>query len=430
MIPSDQPHSFLNFSDWLPGSFDQHRLDCLTGLSYRVGDLHIYLTKIVLGVSRAIQADWTIVTVCSGDTGRVIASSSDTEAEDVSFSVHGTLADEVMQSGRSLLISDSHQDPRQSQLSNDYRGYLGVPLKTTKQEIIGTICSFWHEPRFFTEAEITIVMAFAERAAIAIENYQLYHQQQQFNERLSEAVMACSVDLKQSQEKLIEHEQLAAIGEFTAMIVHEIRNPLTTIEMGLRYAQKALPFDLDQERLAIALSESHRLKRLLNEILCYAKPQVLQLSQVNLSEFLDDLLMQVRDLSEAVDRLILYEKGASEEVTVMADKDKLKQVFLNLFQNAFEAIAPQATVHCFSRQDISANWVCIHIHNGGKPIPPNLLAQIGTPFCSTKSDGIGLGLAISKRIILAHQGELHIESSSSGTTVKVCLPIMNEVVTQ
>jgi hypothetical protein len=423
MMSPDQPHSFLSFSDWSLRLFEQPTLEYLTSLSYQSSDLKVYLTEMVLGVNRAIRADWTIITVCSGGTGQILVSSHDLEPEDVSFSVHGTLAGEVMQSGRSLIIPDSDQDPRQSQLPNHYRGYLGVPLKTTKQVIIGTICSFWYKPRSFTEAETTIVVAFAERAAIAIENYQLYHQQQQFNERLSEAMVACSVDLKQSQEKLTEHARLAAIGEFTAMIVHEVRNPLTTIEMGLSHAQKVLQSDVDRERIAMALSESQRLKRLLNEILSYAKPQALQLSSLNLSDFLDELLVQIRNLPEATDRLLCYEKSFSE-IKVMADQDKLRQVFLNLFQNAFEAIAPQETVYCFSHHDDGSEWIWIHIHNGGRPIPPKLLAQIGTPFCSTKPDGIGLGLAISKRIITAHQGELKIESSSSGTTVSVCLPVI------
>jgi nitrogen-specific signal transduction histidine kinase len=73
----------------------------------------------------------------------------------------------------------------------------------------------------------------------------------------------------------------------------------------------------------------------------------------------------------------------------------------------------------------SPNRVCIQIHNGGDPIPAEVLAQIAIPFCSTKSSGTGLGLAISKQIIAAHGGELEIVSSDSGTTVSVYLPIFS-----
>jgi signal transduction histidine kinase len=106
----------------------------------------------------------------------------------------------------------------------------------------------------------------------------------------------------------------------------------------------------------------------------------------------------------------------------MADANKLKQVFLNLFRNAFEAIATQETVSCSINHDIQANWICVRIYNGGTLIPPELLPQLTTPFFSTKPSGTGLGLAISKRIIIAHGGELKIISSSKGTTVSVYLP--------
>jgi signal transduction histidine kinase len=235
------------------------------------------------------------------------------------------------------------------------------------------------------------------------------------------------MDLKQSQEKLVERERLAAVGEFTAMIVHEVRNPLTTIEMGLRYAQKVLHSDADHQRLALALDESQRLKQLLTEILNYAKPQVLQCSKLNIGQFFDDLLLQIQDLSEAAERHITFVND-SPEVAVMADANKLKQVFLNLFRNAFEAIAPHETVNCLICDAVNSDRVCIRIHNGGKPIPPELLPQITTPFCSTKPSGSGLGLAISKRIMTAHGGDLEITSSISGTTVSVYLPIISSVV--
>jgi len=95
-----------------------------------------------------------------------------------------------------------------------------------------------------------------------------------------------------------------------------------------------------------------------------------------------------------------------------------------LFRNAFEAIAPQETVSCFMTDTISSNQICISSHNGGDPIPPELLPKLATPFCSNKPSGTGLGLAISKRIISAHDGELEITSSDSGTTVTVCFPIL------
>lgn len=206
------------------------------------------------------------------------------------------------------------------------------------------------------------------------------------------------------------------------MIVHEVRNPLTTIEMGLKYAHKVLHSNADRERLALSLSESDRLKHLLQEILSYAKTQPLQISGLNISEFLKLLLIQIQELPEAVDRRIDFDSHlpAGE---VMADINKLKQVFINLFRNACEAIAPHESVSCSICREIDSNYIRIQIHNGGDPIPPELLPQLTTPFCSSKPSGTGLGLAISKRIITAHDGKLTITSSSLGMTVSVYLPI-------
>ncbi|MEB3338529.1 MAG: ATP-binding protein [Leptolyngbyaceae bacterium] len=418
-----QSNSSLSSAGWLPFAQYPLELECLTTLSYQSGELRAYLKEIVLSVSRFMQSDWTIITLCREENGQILASSLELKQEELSFSVHETLAEAVVQSGQLLAIEDNRQSSQYDNLAQEFLAYLGIPLRTPNRVVIGTICSFFRSARPFSESEVKVIELFAERAATAIENFYLYQQQLRFNERLSQQVSACSTDLKQSQEKLIEHERLAAVGEFTAMIVHEVRNPLTTIEMGLRYAQKVLHSDAAQQRLALALDESQRLKHLLAEILSYAKPQVLQCSKLNIDQFFDDLLIQIQDLPEATERHIAYVNDAPD-VAVMADVNKLKQVFLNLFRNAFEAIAPQERVTCSVDHGIRANWVGIHIHNGGTPIPPELLPQLTTPFCSTKPSGTGLGLAISKQIITAHGGELEITSSSTETTVSVYLPIM------
>lgn len=148
----------------------------------------------------------------------------------------------------------------------------------------------------------------------------------------------------------------------------------------------------------------------------------MQLTRINIGQFLNDLLSQIQDLPEAAERQINYAQ-ALLDIEVMADIDKLRQVFLNLFRNALEAIAPHETVSCLINSSASLDQICISVHNGGKPIPPELLPQLATPFCSTKPSGTGLGLAISKQIIIAHGGELSITSSHLGTTVSVYWPI-------
>jgi signal transduction histidine kinase len=108
---------------------------------------------------------------------------------------------------------------------------------------------------------------------------------------------------------------------------------------------------------------------------------------------------------------------------IFGDCDKLKQVFINLIENACEAVANDEAITWRTDFGTSPDWVCISIHNVGNPIPTEILTQLGTPFFTTKPSGNGLGLAIVKRIVEAHAGELKIQSEAGiGTIISVQLP--------
>ncbi|MBW4510642.1 MAG: GAF domain-containing protein [Scytonematopsis contorta HA4267-MV1] len=397
----------------------------LSSLNYRTGELSNYLHDIAFGVSELVAVDWSVVTLCQEGFERVLASSIDMEcdSEEV-YSLHGSLTGTVIQLGCSLAVEDVEKNSEYGESPEGYRSYLGIPLRTAQGEVIGTICSFHRLPRQFTKEEMQIVELFAERAATAIDHYHLYQQQCKFNQILEAEVEKRTAELRTAQAKLVEQERLAAIGEFAAIIVHEIRNPLTTIMMGLKYFQRTILAEPAQERLSLALDEGNRLQRLLSEILLYAKPQALQLAQLNINEFISELLLSIREMPEAIDRKIEF-IPVLPMVKILGDRDKLKQVFINIFRNACEAVFVGDIVKC--EVEISLNdKVCIHVHNGGEQIPPEILSKLTLPFFSTKSSGTGLGLAITKRIVNAHGGELLIKSESgTGTTVSLQLPSVN-----
>lgn len=396
----------------------QSILDSLTTLSYRAHDLSSYLHEIACGVNQLLDSDWTIVTLCEGETVQVIASNLEikTEAE---YSLHVTLAGRVIQSKQPFFIENTGYEA----LLEGYSCYLGLPLQTAPGEIVGTICSFNRKLRHYSQDMIASVKLFAERAATAIDNYRLYQQQQHFNELLEAEVVKRTIELHTAQAKLIEQERLAAIGEFAAMIVHEIRNPLTTVQLGLDYFAKLdLPASTST-RLSLATSEAERLAKLLDEILLYSKPQILQLAEIEMNTFIQALLILLRSMPEAQNRPIAFVPWNSP-VCILGDRDRLKQVFINLIRNACEAIEPggmiQWTVHLMSDQ------LCVSIQNGGAPIALDVLPRLTQPFYSTKAGGTGLGLAIVKRIIEAHSGSLSITSSErEGTIVQVQLPLQS-----
>jgi len=396
----------------------------LSSLNYRTGELGSYLHNIACGVSELIGVDWTVVTFCQEGFETVLASSLEM-AEDAPrvYALHGLLIATVMQFGRTLAVEDAVANPEYGRPAPGYRAYLGIPLQTAEGQVFGTICSFHQQAREFSADEIQIVELFAERAATAIDHYHLYQQQCQFNQILEAEVEKRTAELQTAQAKLVEQERLAAIGEFAAIIVHEIRNPLTTMIMGLKYFQKTILTEPAQERLSLALSEASRLERLLSEILLYAKPQMLQLCELEINEFISELLVPIREMPEALERQIEF-IPALRVVKILGDQDKLKQVFINIVRNACEAVAAGDIVK-WEVNCSHTDKVCINVCNSGDPIPSEVLTRLSVPFFSTKPCGTGLGLAITKRIVNAHSGELLIHSDLvTGTTVSVQLPVV------
>ncbi|MGF1479656.1 MAG: PAS domain-containing sensor histidine kinase [Cyanophyceae cyanobacterium] len=218
-----------------------------------------------------------------------------------------------------------------------------------------------------------------------------------------------------------ELSQLAEIGARAAALVHEMRNPLTTILMGLTSLQKTEQPEPVETRLSLALEEAERLQRLIDEISLYAKPLVVQRHELELNSLSQEMLASLT-LPESLERKINF-IGTSCAVWIKGDRDKLKQVFINLLTNACEAISSREVVTLTLNPQPANNLVWVRLHNGGRPIRPEVLAQLTQPFFTTKSNGNGLGLAIVKHIVEAHGGQLVIKSSGAGTTVSVGFPI-------
>jgi PAS domain S-box-containing protein len=236
-------------------------------------------------------------------------------------------------------------------------------------------------------------------------------------------VLAVTTDITLLKKANKVLAQLAEIGELASMIVHEIRNPLTTLLLGLNaFKRLDLPEQYQTYR-SLALDEGDRLQRLLNQILLYAKPHNLMQSKIELNRFISEMLSALQGMPAATGKQLKFSAAASP-VKVLADPDNLKQVIINLITNAFEAVAEGDEI-ALSIQSGSTHRVNIQVHNGGTPIPADVLPKLTKPFVTTKSSGTGLGLAIVKRIVEAHGGELGIESSAgAGTTMTVELPLI------
>ncbi len=231
--------------------------------------------------------------------------------------------------------------------------------------------------------------------------------------------LALARDISDRRAAEAAQVRLAEIGELAAMIVHEVRNPLNTVLLGLNsFRSLDLP-ERFQTRLDLALEESERLQKLLNGILMYSREPALALEPLEINSLIEHLATVIGH--ELGDRQpLLQVTTLPYPAVVSGDRDQLKQVFINLISNAQEA-DPTGVVTWVVQPPI-AGQVTISIHNGGAPIAPELLAKLTQPFFTTKASGNGLGLAITKRIVEAHRGQLTITAAATGTEVTVTLP--------
>lgn len=219
--------------------------------------------------------------------------------------------------------------------------------------------------------------------------------------------------------RLVEQSRLGAVGEFASGIAHEIRSPLATVKLALSHLAKQPLEERSMRRVHLANGEAARMERLIQEMLLYAKPLELRPQRIDVAPFVEDLVEeQQQRLEENGQRITVDADGG---ISVIADPDRLKQILVNVLNNACDAAPQGATLslHAESR----GTHLDLVLHNPGPPIPAELLERITAPFVSTKSHGTGLGLAIVKRLVDAHGGELSIDSNEThGTTVQIVLP--------
>ena len=232
---------------------------------------------------------------------------------------------------------------------------------------------------------------------------------------------------KQQQEKTIQALQsLSELGELAVTIVHEVRNPLTTVLMGLNYFQRLELSDAAHKRLDLSLEEGERLKRLLNEILIFAKREVLITEEIELNAEIAEIIKNISDFPIITERQIEF-SPLSIPIYISVDRDKFKQVLINLLQNACEAVSVEDSVSIEVDYNDLNREASMQIRNGGNRIPPEILAKLMEPFFTTKISGNGLGLSIVKKIVEAHGGSFRLDALETGGAItEVRLPINYE----
>lgn len=228
-------------------------------------------------------------------------------------------------------------------------------------------------------------------------------------------------ELRDSFERMKRADRLAAIGNLSAGLAHEIRNPLASIEGSAGILEnESLTEEQHGEFLEIIKKECRRLTRLLSNLLDFARPPVPQRQSIILDPLLESVIRLVAHTASS--KTVHISKTVSPpELTLNGDGEQLKQVILNLILNAIQAMPDGGEIQLKAR--IETSDLYIEVIDEGRGITPDDLDKIFTPFFTTRENGTGLGLAVANQIILQHGGVIQVSRNHDrGMTFTVVIP--------
>lgn len=239
--------------------------------------------------------------------------------------------------------------------------------------------------------------------------------------RVAQAFNTMTASLERTLDQLSSRESLAAVGQFAASLAHEVRNPLTAIRVDLQLVEEGLAQDSAlrnaQER---ALREIARLDTTVSRALTVARSGELTREPIDLREPIQAAVDAALPAFRTREAILRVELGR-EPLTVQGDRGALEQLFLNLLQNAAQALDRGGVTTVAA--EISDGLIEVTVRDSGSGIPGEILDRVFEPLFTTRPEGTGLGLSIARRIARAHGGDLELESTvDRGTLVRVQLP--------
>ncbi|MBI4668987.1 MAG: HAMP domain-containing protein [Elusimicrobia bacterium] len=278
---------------------------------------------------------------------------------------------------------------------------------------------------------------------------------QRFNMELEARVEARTRELKATQDELIKQERLAAIGQMASVVGHELRNPLSVINNSIYVIKNRLeaspaplsgpaaglinpsapPTDLSNapapeaakiggvdpkiiRHVSIIEGELHVANQIISEILTFARTREIQPRSTELHEFLEEILGRLN----VPEKVALQKDYVKQTIFLKIDPDEMRQALRNIISNAFDVMPSGGMLKVSTKAN--QGYALISIADTGPGIAPDIAAKIFTPFYTTKSKGTGLGLAVVKKVMDRHNGEVKVESAvGKGTAFHLKLPL-------
>ncbi|OPY80654.1 MAG: Sensor protein ZraS [Syntrophorhabdus sp. PtaU1.Bin153] len=328
------------------------------------------------------------------------------------------LEEEVKRSGKTASSREFLQD----QLQEAVAAFYTAPI-ASKDRFLGTLTV--GGPRSVAglaveESSRYLVETIANYISSGIENSLL-------NMKLKDLVD----ELGKAQQRLVEQETFRSLGEMTASIAHEIKNPLVIIGgFTKRLAKKARLDQTENRYVEIILKEVGRLESILDEILNYVRENPMLLRGCNINDFLDELLyLFASDI--AWEKIEISRDFDRDVPLVPCDDQQMKQVLINILVNAYDAMhgAGKISIRTEQKQVGSHPFVTISITDTGGGVDPKIIDNVFNPFFTTKERGTGLGLAISNKIVMNHGGHIEVNNvTGKGAQFIVYLPQKNSII--
>jgi len=238
----------------------------------------------------------------------------------------------------------------------------------------------------------------------------------------AEQLAEVNQSLREAEAQVRRAERLAALGQLTAGLAHELRNPLGAMKSSAELLSRQVGQEnaIAKEMASYITAEVDRTNSLITRFLDFARPQHLKLAQTDLSALLDDVIGRFE--REPVNGATIYKNYSPDIPSLQLDSELMERVFLNLLTNAAQASPPGGAITVKTRRVDS--MVEASVIDRGSGIDPKNIENIFNPFFTTKPEGVGLGLAICSKIVDEHGGHIMVESSpGDGSVFRVCLPL-------
>jgi len=231
--------------------------------------------------------------------------------------------------------------------------------------------------------------------------------------------------VKERTEEVLRLDRLNLVGEMSAAIGHEVRNPLTTVRGYLQLFYKKEKYVEHREQFETMIEELDRANSIISEFLSLAKDKKIALKPT----YLNATIRQVLPLLQAA--AIREDKEIATVFTdvpkIIVDENEIRQIVLNLTRNALDAIQPGGVVTISTILDKRRKTVSLSVKDTGTGIPPSVLETLGKPFVTTKATGTGLGLPICYRIAERHNAKILVDTGLTGTTISIIFPLIDPV---